>query len=319
MQTKLILHMGMPKTGTSALQVFFAKNRDLLSLNNIIYPESSFDKEAISGKITSGNGVELANYFNPNLPHQGDFSGYLNSLKNLFKNHQGKTILFSSEFLNFNFPDRFKAFEDLLLQYDVSLTCVYYVRSVAGHSISSYSQFIKRSGYFRNFEYYIRKDLNYNFSNLKQCIDKIGVEKIKLINYDTANKNICENFATRVLLLDTIQDFFVPEETINRSLTQKELSLLRRLNLKLKSPQVSTKISNIMIYNEPDKQVKKVIAPANYNFLVKAYQKEVDFINELDNTVMLDIKTEDIKVAPLPDIKVSEAEAQLLQVIEELI
>ena len=35
---KIFVHIGTPKTGTTALQTFFANHTDLLAKNNIVYP-----------------------------------------------------------------------------------------------------------------------------------------------------------------------------------------------------------------------------------------------------------------------------------------
>ena len=37
------IHVGTPKTGTSAIQVFFTKNRKLLKEKGVCYPDLGFD------------------------------------------------------------------------------------------------------------------------------------------------------------------------------------------------------------------------------------------------------------------------------------
>ena len=37
------IHVGTPKTGTSAIQVFFTKNRKLLKEKGVCYPNLGFD------------------------------------------------------------------------------------------------------------------------------------------------------------------------------------------------------------------------------------------------------------------------------------
>jgi hypothetical protein len=55
----LFLHIGLPKTGTSALQVFLASNIEALSRNNIEYPWARA-VVASEQRITSGNGARVA-------------------------------------------------------------------------------------------------------------------------------------------------------------------------------------------------------------------------------------------------------------------
>lgn len=61
----LHLHVGAGKTGTSALQAAFVRNRDWLAGHGIDYPPSPWDEAAANHKITSGNGMGLAKFLNP--------------------------------------------------------------------------------------------------------------------------------------------------------------------------------------------------------------------------------------------------------------
>ncbi|KAG1648935.1 hypothetical protein GQR58_029446 [Nymphon striatum] len=66
------------------------------------------DRDAAKeGKITSGNGIEFANYIEPNLPHKiEDKEKFLSNLAAVLKAANGKDILYSSEFISFKNPDR---------------------------------------------------------------------------------------------------------------------------------------------------------------------------------------------------------------------
>ena len=63
------LHCGAAKTGTSFLQTLFAKHSEDLISEGILYPFNKFVSGAEKGNITSGNGVPMANYLRPGLPH----------------------------------------------------------------------------------------------------------------------------------------------------------------------------------------------------------------------------------------------------------
>ena len=57
----LYLHIGAPKTGTSAIQAFLTLNRDaFLAATGIYYPESRSDARVLKGKPTAGNGAKIA-------------------------------------------------------------------------------------------------------------------------------------------------------------------------------------------------------------------------------------------------------------------
>src|SRR4051794_33359112 len=85
----LWLHFGLAKTGSSALQVFFARNTLAFRKQGIIYPWHS---HAVEGKVTSGNGLWLA------VQHAEE-PGYalrLEKLTGYIRND--RNVLLSSEF-----------------------------------------------------------------------------------------------------------------------------------------------------------------------------------------------------------------------------
>ena len=59
-QKILFLHIGHPKTGTSALQVFLAQNREILLQHNLDYPPIGKYEEAFEGGIAAGNGRDIS-------------------------------------------------------------------------------------------------------------------------------------------------------------------------------------------------------------------------------------------------------------------
>ena len=48
------IHVGTPKTGTSAIQVFFTKNRKLLKEKGVCYPDLGFDFPGIKSNSRPG-------------------------------------------------------------------------------------------------------------------------------------------------------------------------------------------------------------------------------------------------------------------------
>ena len=64
-RARLVLHVGPPKTGTSAFQVFLAQNPEALRQIGLTYPEGDGIAKAPDGGITSGNGKSIALHFDP--------------------------------------------------------------------------------------------------------------------------------------------------------------------------------------------------------------------------------------------------------------
>ena len=83
----LWLHIGLPKTGSSALQVFFAKNAAALKKNALLYP---WPGPARHGRATPGNAKWLA--MQEGFPHDNDRDAQL--VKWL---KRGRGVLLSSE------------------------------------------------------------------------------------------------------------------------------------------------------------------------------------------------------------------------------
>ena len=78
----LYIHAGMPKCGTSALQVFLAQNSDKLRDSDLDYLQLGDLSGAKSGEITSGNAGPLARSMYP-PKHPGRIDGNNSFLEEL--------------------------------------------------------------------------------------------------------------------------------------------------------------------------------------------------------------------------------------------
>ena len=98
--TTVYLHIGAPKTGTSAIQVALARNRAILAQHNVIYPEAPSDKLALDGHINSGNSDLLHLLLWPNQNNGKAAKRSSKKIENLFEQNRGKLVLFSSEHIS---------------------------------------------------------------------------------------------------------------------------------------------------------------------------------------------------------------------------
>lgn len=142
---KIIIHCGMPKTGSSALQVQLAQCRPALLRCGYDYLPMGDFKLAEQGRITSGNGAGLARaYLNPEHPaslalRRGELT---EKFRQMIANSQHHTIL-SSEFFS-------AAPRGLLGQLATALAdlgevhLVFFVREQLNALASTYIQQVKR-------------------------------------------------------------------------------------------------------------------------------------------------------------------------------
>lgn len=165
---KVFIHIGPPKTGTSAIQNYCNAHRKLLESQGILYPEHSIDANGIS----SGN---LYSVFDQTA--SGELAVNTQKVKELMKAfHDSDTniLLLSSEFFFHRLGDIKVHFKDA--------TFIAYVRSPIDYFESSYNQTIKRHGNTKPIK--IANDLKFNILNqLEIWVEKFGSEKFLMRAY----------------------------------------------------------------------------------------------------------------------------------------
>lgn len=172
-----------------------------------IYPDSPSNRAASAGQITSGNGVRLAKYLNPKNALSIDVTGFREEFAEFLKNIEHSVVIFSSEFLaNFD-PMIMEEFKRDVEEVGYELYLICYVRSVAGHAYSNYSQRVKRHRYTESFYYYLQNEYKVPFTGLLKriagCFEK---ENYTIRNYDLVRGSCGEIFCNcyRMLMRSVI-------------------------------------------------------------------------------------------------------------------
>ncbi|MEA2016940.1 MAG: hypothetical protein U9N59_00710 [Campylobacterota bacterium] len=281
---KLTLHIGTQKTGSSALQSFFALNSDLLADYDILYPEHSSFSSAKIGEVSSGNLPSGANE-------------WINYIEKLPKD-ESKHILFSNEVL---FNHIFSSHENFIsLHKKNDLTLIMYVRNPLDHLFSSYGQHIKRHGETRKISNWL-----HNFQYIDKVIKVIRLCKdnklnLHLINYSKVDS--IERSFFNVLLGNKCEQFlkkaqFTKTKTINRSLTRVEYEIQREFNKHIGANSFKF-ISDVLVNKTPEiKSEKEYIEMEAIKIFIDQYQEKVLFINTfLDKDKELELEIpQDIK------------------------
>ena len=249
----LILHIGIPKTGSSALQVFCAQNRQALLAQSLDYFELGDFSLGARGKISSGNGAHLARSFlrTQAAGYRSDREQQLAVLERAIAASTAATGLLSSEIFIFADDAALAEFARWLAARDVSLQFFYFVREQIQFLTSSYIQQVKRHACTESSEEYIlrtyEKIAHIKYSKLFDRLAKIASpERIICRNFlDTrASKHgICDVFLNS-LGLDPQGLEFV-DASVNVSLDMTEIKIMLALN-KLKPRMV---FSDLLVEN----------------------------------------------------------------------
>lgn len=145
---ELVFHLGMPKTGSSALQVFLARNRDALLARGIDYLPTGEFQLGIQGRITAGNGAFLARtLLADNSParipdperHRAEFEAALAA-------SSAPTGLISSELFIDARREKLEPLIGRLKERGVTAKALYYIRRHDQFLASGYMQQVKRHG-----------------------------------------------------------------------------------------------------------------------------------------------------------------------------
>lgn len=177
MKKKVFIHVGPPKTGSSAIQAWLYKNSLAISKAGIQYPAHDISVNSIS----SGNRDSIL--FRENEHSNSWLVDELKVKKLLcqFEESHNHTLLLSSEFF-------FHKMEELATLIPNAIF-IYYIRNPLELIESSYNQGVKRHRFVHKFnESDPFKSFNSNIGKLDLLISKFGNERFIIKSYDLAKK-----------------------------------------------------------------------------------------------------------------------------------
>lgn len=210
---KLVLHLGMPKTGSTSIQTFMAQNRDQLLAFGVLYPKVN---------ISTNNHNFMSVFLNEheNIPRRykaiykdnadlvlRDADQNWQLIKNQIDKVKPKSVIISGEaiFRGFENLDKIELFKNRLHQITHDIDILVYVRQPSKQYISHVQQRLKASGSFPPPQPLCVREI---LENIETCFDK----KPTVIAYerDTLYRNdVVSDFIRRVLPEH--------EKTLNRS------------------------------------------------------------------------------------------------------
>ncbi|WOH37520.1 hypothetical protein RI844_19500 [Thalassotalea fonticola] len=238
--TKLYIHIGQEKTGTTSLQKFLCENRDLLFRDyGVLYP---YQKYLSTDKRAFFNHAKFSGAFLPpeqrsyvNMDNNIDAGIVVESLRKLISRKKPKVIILSSE----HFSSRYTQvqIEQLAKMIDFcNVKIISYIRRQDDYQISRFSEALK-SGSVHALKLTklssSNKRLNY-YENLKPWFNTFGTASLILRPFNKnsfANGDLYSDFLSAIGITN-IEGFTKPEES-NLSISKEEALVLCQLNQSL--------------------------------------------------------------------------------------
>ncbi len=218
---KIYMHIGTPKTGSSAIQAFLTLNYTLLKNKGFHFPNPPDIENAQAFQTTSGNGNFILSLLEKG--NQDKLEEYFFKMMNMDEN-----IIISSESITSAY---YKYFEDMMhLINKFNIITIVYIRKQDDYLISAYNQGVKNHGFYKNFE------LQSNFHSTYKTIDKLinNVDKDNLIirpyeKQQFKGGNIYSDFLDTIGLEYT-NKYNLPDAVVNPSLSLDAMEYKKTIN-----------------------------------------------------------------------------------------
>jgi hypothetical protein len=253
MMKTLIVHGGIPKTGTSSLQVFLARNRDALRGKGVDYLPIGDFASGGAGLISTGNGVFVARSLLPegDPSSLGDPALHLAEFSRAMAASDCETAMLSSEYFANADPARLKAWVAGLRATGITARMVYFIRAQDQLVSAMYTQFVKRSmcqetaDEFAARVYKTRPHLRHASFHAGRC-EAFGAENVACRIYEDtlcAPNRLYLTFLAAAGVDPAGLDFGI--EDVNTGLSAAEVAIMRALN-KYRPPM---RFSDLLVHN----------------------------------------------------------------------
>ena len=273
-KTKIVLHAGHGKTGTSAIQSALAISADTLLKNGINYPIDTNERQrAARFEITSGN-----------WKHNPAISLSEQCLQLAASNAAGHTIVLSSESLFWHLTDFVKQKEQW--SEAVEIHVILAVRELEEMLSSEYQQRVKRHGESKPFEQFLRRRhfISSHHKKAAEVLTELTQHNISitLINYSAHKKTISKRVFEAIGCGDLFPNQKMSNLVINRSLSQKELQILTMINALYyeQFPWISARLSDALAKNLPNTETQR--SRISHQSLEKLYETNENYIQTIN-------------------------------------
>ena len=273
-KTKLFLHIGHGKTGTSAIQSALAIASDDLAKRGINYPiQQSLRDRASRLEITSGNWEPISE------------ASLTDQLLEIAKsNYNNSTIVLSSESLFWLIPELIQ--KKSTWEAHIDLHIILAVREIEEMLSSEYQQRVKRHGDAMPLEQFLRARhfVSSHHAKAAEVIESMAQSNITntIINYSEHKRDISKLIFKLIGAEDLYPSSQMTGAIINRSMSRKELEILITINALYFSrfPWISTRISDALIRNQPKLEAQQCKIAKQQ--LQKIYEKNDPYLRTIN-------------------------------------
>jgi hypothetical protein len=235
---RLILHIGTPKTGTTAVQRFLCANRQCLVESDVHYatPHGSVQANAVANALSTGDNRAVSAFLVKQVKsaRQCGADTVLISAENFYARNVHAAM--QRQQVVPNAPERDQMFVETLRELvpDEIVTCqiACYLRRPDRYSESLYNQHVKRGiidSTFEEFLSLIEPALSYD-----RCLcpwaDVFGQSNCVVRVYDSVKKDVVGDFVTNVLGIRDLSRFSHVGNQANERLTRDLLEFKRLKN-----------------------------------------------------------------------------------------
>lgn len=281
--TRVVLHIGTEKTGTTSIQHFMSLNRQALLANGVLYPHIGQRKDAHFDLVNALHPLDNNGKYMEFLAPVKDSSLHLwDKLAECIKTHPDKTIVISAEHFSSRLRAKALAFmRDFFKQQDIEPEIVIYLRPQADYIESSYSTEIKAGSpkvFPKVMEQYQSQPLRYDYKKLIDLWSEFfGKKALNIIPYEKSSigDDIRLSFLGMLGVTDS-SSFDFSQEKLNEKWSNPMLEFARIANARMKHI-VGQERHNFMAFaqqlidSELQPQRSRLMTRAQYDEVVAFY------------------------------------------------
>lgn len=287
---KIYIHIGSPKTGSTAIQNFLSQNYNHLLSKGVLYPKSA-------SRNTNALGYSLLDFDDrplSDINKKVDYKELYSNLKNEIEKSECENIIISSEefffldakFPNVNIPGKLSIFFGAIQDIESISIIIYlkpqfeFIKSWYKHIVTNHNYVNYFSGDFNEFYNEYKYLLSYNelIQNWTNAFGEGSVilrEYLNDFNYE--NKLLLADFLESLRIDSKDEALIWPRKKINKSSSNKTFFLLKGINQyqSFRNKEKSKQIKDIAerIFEENDQEEPRIIPLYKLKEVMQSYSQ----------------------------------------------